>query len=168
MLKPELVRESPRRTGGDRSLAGGLQHRASAQLAKISDTGRVRGKCGRATGVSPHAGRLYRPSVGRFGCAGTEVLPENWSKRSERKSGKMGGLKGGMSDEKDPLYGRADWLRIAASGDGNTGGRGDPEDGHLDADVLSMEEAVWPNGCGRNSAIEAARRGEPEAQAARG
>src|SRR5277367_3846640 len=71
MLKPELVRESPRRTGGDRSLAGGLQHRASAQLAKISDTGRVRGKCGRATGVSPHAGRLYRPSVGRFGCAGT-------------------------------------------------------------------------------------------------
>jgi putative transposase len=25
----------------------------------------------RATGVSPHAGRLHRPDVGRFGCAGT-------------------------------------------------------------------------------------------------
>jgi NAD(P)-dependent dehydrogenase (short-subunit alcohol dehydrogenase family) len=32
-----------------------------------------------------------------------EVLPENWSKRRERKSGKMGRLKGGLSDEKDPL-----------------------------------------------------------------
>ena len=69
MLEPELVRGSPTRTGGDRSLAGGLQHRAPAQLAKVSDAGRVRRQCGHATGVSPHAGRLYRPSVGRFGCA---------------------------------------------------------------------------------------------------
>jgi len=80
----------------------------------------------------------------------------------------MGGLKGGLSDEKDSIQRGTDRLRIAASGDGDTGGRSNPEDGHLDADVLSMEEAVWPNGCGRNSAIEAAGRGEPEAQAARG
>jgi hypothetical protein len=26
---------------------------------------------GHATGVSPHAGRFHRPSVGKFGCAGT-------------------------------------------------------------------------------------------------
>src|SRR5271156_3253217 len=92
-----------------------------------------------------------------------EVLPKNWSRRRERKSGKMGGLKGGLSDEKDSIQRGTDRLRIAASGDGDTGGRSNPEDGHLDADVLSMEEAVWPNGCGRNSAIEAAGRGEPEA-----
>ena len=46
-------------TCSDRGLAGGLQHGTPTQLTKISDTGRVRGKCGRATGVSPHAGR-YR------------------------------------------------------------------------------------------------------------
>jgi len=52
-------------------MADGLQHRAPSQLAEVSDAGRVRRKCGHATGVSPHAGRLYRPSVGKFGCAGT-------------------------------------------------------------------------------------------------
>ena len=73
MLEPELIRGSPTRTGGDRSLAGGLQHRAPAQFAKVSDAGRVRRKRGHATGVSPHAGRLDRPDVGKFGCAGTPV-----------------------------------------------------------------------------------------------
>src|SRR6266849_4481604 len=81
MLEPELVRGSPTRTGGDRGLAGGLQHRAPAQLAKVSDAGRVRRKCGHATGVSPHAGRFHRPDVGRFGCAGTpEKLSFGWTK----------------------------------------------------------------------------------------
>ncbi len=28
-------------------------------------------QCGHRTGVSSHADRLYRPSVGKFGCAGT-------------------------------------------------------------------------------------------------
>jgi len=69
-FEPELVRGSPTRTGGDRSLAGGLQHRAPAQLAEVSDAGRVRRACRRATGVSPHAGRFHRPDVGRSGCAG--------------------------------------------------------------------------------------------------
>jgi hypothetical protein len=50
--------DSPTRTGGDRSLAGGLQHRALAQLAKVSDAGRIRRKRG-------------SPSMGKFGCAGT-------------------------------------------------------------------------------------------------
>ena len=70
MLEPELVRGSPTRTRSDRSLAGGLQYRAPAQLAEVSDAGRVRRACRRATGVSPHAGRLYRPGMGRIGCAG--------------------------------------------------------------------------------------------------
>ena len=73
MLKPKLVRGSPTRTEGDRGLAGGLQHGAPTQQSGLSDAGRVRGNCGRATGVSPHAGRLYRPSMGRNGCAG---IPE--------------------------------------------------------------------------------------------
>src|SRR5271170_5793185 len=60
---------------------------------------------------------------------GIEVLPKNWSRRRERKSGKMGGLKGGLSDEKDSIQRGTDRLRIAASGDGDTGGRGNPEDG---------------------------------------
>jgi putative transposase len=51
-----------------------------------------------------------------------EVLRENWSKPSERKSGKIGSLKGGLSDEKDALHGRADCLRVAASRDRDTGG----------------------------------------------
>jgi hypothetical protein len=29
------------------------------------------GKCGHWTGGAPHADRLYRPGVGRVGCAGT-------------------------------------------------------------------------------------------------
>src|SRR5260370_22238629 len=71
MFEPELVRGSPTRTRSDRSLAGGLQYRAPAQLAEVSDAGRVRSEFRRATGVSPHAGLFYRPDVGRFGCAGT-------------------------------------------------------------------------------------------------
>jgi hypothetical protein len=51
-------------------MAGGLQHRAPVQLAKVSDVVRVRRNCSRATGVSPRR-RLDRSSVGRFGCAGT-------------------------------------------------------------------------------------------------
>src|SRR6266478_9728735 len=70
MFEPELVRGSPTRTRGDRGLAGGLQHRAPAQLAEVSDAGRVRRERRRATGVSPHAGRFHRPDVGRFGRAG--------------------------------------------------------------------------------------------------
>jgi transposase InsO family protein len=35
--EPELVRKSVARTGGDRSLAGRLQYRASAQLAGVSN-----------------------------------------------------------------------------------------------------------------------------------
>src|ERR1700730_13517664 len=97
-----------------------------------------------------------------------EVLPENRSKPRERKSGKMGGMKGDLSDEKDPLYGRADCVRVAASGDGNTRGRGNPKSGSLHANLLPVEEAIWSDGCGRDSAIEAARRGEPEAQAVGG
>src|SRR5579863_2919047 len=42
MLKSELVRGSPARTEGNRRVAGGLQHGASAQLARVSDAGRVR------------------------------------------------------------------------------------------------------------------------------
>src|SRR5580704_7817349 len=41
MLEPELVRGSPARTGGDRVLAGGLQHGAPAQLAGVPDARRI-------------------------------------------------------------------------------------------------------------------------------
>src|ERR1700724_3792470 len=41
MLEPELVRGSPTRTGGDRVLAGGLQHSAPAQLVGIPDARRI-------------------------------------------------------------------------------------------------------------------------------
>src|SRR5580658_8027856 len=41
MLEPELVRGSPTRTGGDRVLAGGLQHSASAQLVGVPDARRI-------------------------------------------------------------------------------------------------------------------------------
>jgi len=52
-FEPELVRGSPTRTGGNRGMAGGLQHGTPAQLAKVSDAGRVRRNRGPATGVSP-------------------------------------------------------------------------------------------------------------------
>src|ERR1700723_805686 len=97
-----------------------------------------------------------------------EGLPENWSKGRGRKSGQMGGLKRGWSDEKDPLYGGADGLRVAASRYRDTSGRSNPEDGHLHADVLSLEETVWADGRGGDPAIAAAGRGEPEAQATGG
>src|SRR6202453_452096 len=151
----------------DREMASGIQHNAAALVARLQATGTSGVRA--ALGGSPVAYGSLRAAkciLTRRDC--DEVLPENWSRRRERKSGKMGGLKGGLSDEKDSIQRGTDRLRIAASGDGDTGGRSNPEDGHLDADVLSMEEAVWPNGCGRNSAIEAAGRGEPEAQAARG
>src|SRR5579862_3521655 len=41
MLEPELVRGSPTRTGGDRVLAGGLQHGAPAQLVGVPDARRI-------------------------------------------------------------------------------------------------------------------------------
>src|SRR6266581_1579418 len=41
MLEPELVRGSPTRTGGDRVLAGGLQHSAPAQLVGVPDARRI-------------------------------------------------------------------------------------------------------------------------------
>jgi hypothetical protein len=53
MLELNVVRGSPTRTEGDRGLAGGLQHRTLAQLAKVSDAGRVRRTCVRATAVAP-------------------------------------------------------------------------------------------------------------------
>src|SRR5258708_39456230 len=81
MFEPELVRGSPTRTGGDRSLAGGLQHRAPAQLSEISDAGRVRRECRRATGVSPP--RRSFPSS-RHGpdrmCRNPGVLTYDWTK----------------------------------------------------------------------------------------
>ena len=67
---------------------------------------------------------------------GVDVLPENWSRGRERKSGKIGNKKGELSDEKDPLYRRADRLGLAAGGDGHAGWGGHPEDGHLHADFL--------------------------------
>src|SRR5882724_9599416 len=73
MLEPELVRGSPTRTGGDRGLAGGLQHRAPAQLAKVSDAGRVRRECRRATGVSPQRGQVRM-------CRSPGVLTYDWTK----------------------------------------------------------------------------------------
>src|SRR5437879_3694476 len=41
MLEPELVRGSPTRTGGDRVLAGGLQHSAPAQLVGVPNARRI-------------------------------------------------------------------------------------------------------------------------------
>src|SRR5579864_2056733 len=41
MLEPELVRGSPTRTGGDRVLAGRLQHCATAQLVGVPDARRI-------------------------------------------------------------------------------------------------------------------------------
>src|SRR6266704_2541307 len=41
MLEPELVRGSPTRTGGDRVLAGGLQHSSPAQLVGVPDARRI-------------------------------------------------------------------------------------------------------------------------------
>src|ERR1022692_1118294 len=41
MLEPELVRGSPTGTGGDRVLAGGLQHGAPAQLVGVRDARRI-------------------------------------------------------------------------------------------------------------------------------
>ncbi|MFZ0739751.1 MAG: integrase core domain-containing protein [Candidatus Acidiferrales bacterium] len=75
-----------------------------------------------------------------------EVLPENWSKRGERASGNLGRWKGGLSDEKDAPYGGADHLHVAASGDGDTDRRGNPEHGHLHAGSLSLGEAAWSDG----------------------
>ena len=47
----------------------------------LSDAGRVRGKCGRATGVSPHAGRLYRTQRGQVRmCRNPGVLTYDWTK----------------------------------------------------------------------------------------
>jgi hypothetical protein len=37
---------------------------------------------------------------------------------------------------------------LAAGGPGDTGGGGDPEDGHIHPDLLMAEEAVWPDGHG--------------------
>jgi hypothetical protein len=55
--------------------------------------------------------------------------PEKWPKRRARKSGKLGGLRGGLSDEKDALYRGVDRLSVATSGDGDAGRRSHPEDG---------------------------------------
>ena len=52
-------------------MAGGLQHGAPTQQSGLSDAGRVRRERRRATGVSPHAGRVYCLGMGKFGCAGT-------------------------------------------------------------------------------------------------
>jgi hypothetical protein len=70
MPEPKLVCESERCAANDRGLAGGLQHGAAAQQSEISDAGRVRGRSRRATGVSPHAGRIHHPGVGSIELAG--------------------------------------------------------------------------------------------------
>src|SRR5216684_2011699 len=80
MFEPELVRGSPTRTGGDRSLAGGLQHRAPAQFAEVSDAGRVRRECRRATGVSPRRS-IPSPRRGKVRmCRSPGVLTYDWTK----------------------------------------------------------------------------------------
>lgn len=67
---------------------------------------------------------------------------ENWSKPRERKSDRIGSLKGRLSDEKKaPTEGQIAFaLRKAETG--TPAGGGDPEDGRLYPDVLSVEEAV--------------------------
>src|ERR1700683_5368779 len=127
----------------DREMARGIQHNAAALVARLQATGTSGVRA--ALGGSPVAYGSLRAAkciLTRRDC--DEVLPENWSMRRERKSGNMGGL----SDEEDSIQRGTDRLRAAASGDGDAGGRSDPEDGHFHTDVLSLEEAVWSDGRG--------------------
>src|SRR5580692_9811025 len=67
MLEPELAHASGRCATNHRSVASGLQHRAPTQFVGIPDTGRIRSRSCRATGVSPHAGRHSATGLARTG-----------------------------------------------------------------------------------------------------
>ncbi|GLK56559.1 hypothetical protein GCM10008170_25780 [Methylopila capsulata] len=54
----------------------------------------------------------------------------------------------GAGDEEVQVYGRADLVRVEASRDGHACGRGDPEDGGLGADVLTLESKYGSLGVG--------------------
>jgi hypothetical protein len=49
----------------------------------------------------------------------------------------------GAQDEEVAVYGGADRVRAEAGGDGDAGGGGDPPDGCVGADVLSLEVGLW-------------------------
>jgi len=57
----------------------------------------------------------------------------------------MGGLKRDLMDEEDSAYGRADRVRVAASGEGNTQERDTAKYGNLHANLVREEEAIWPD-----------------------
>jgi len=76
------------------------------------------------------------------GCAVTREQPLKCQAHPVYREQTASVLKTLTPREEKPLYRRADRVRVAASGDGNTDGGGDPEDGHLHADILSLEETV--------------------------
>ena len=84
MLESELVRGSPTRTEGDRGLAGGLQHGTPTQLAEVSDAGRVRCACRRATGVSPTLVVFITPAREGSTRKNPEMLTYDWTKNGGR------------------------------------------------------------------------------------
>jgi hypothetical protein len=55
----------------------------------------------------------------------------------------MGGLKGKLSDEEDWIQRGTDPFALRRAEMGTPVGGGDPEDGHLQADDVSLEETVW-------------------------
>jgi hypothetical protein len=98
-LEPELVRGSAARTGGDRGLAGGLQHGATTQFVGIPNAGRICGGQGlwKRRGLRPLGKRFAFPTFPQprrrtyldF-CSGTENLgsfvmtgPKTGSRSSE-------------------------------------------------------------------------------------
>jgi hypothetical protein len=76
----------------------------------------------------------------------SDMLLEKSAKRIERTSGKTEDLTGRSSNEEAPMQRGAGRDSAAASETGNAPRKGEPEDGHLDPDVLAPKEAVRPAG----------------------
>ena len=80
----------------------------------------------------------------------------------------MRGWEGHNCHEEIEVHRVADRVRFEAGGDGYSGGRGVPEDGHQRSHVLQLEEEVRRAGAGRAETIETVGRREQPAEADRG
>jgi hypothetical protein len=69
----------------------------------------------------------------------------NKLKRRERESGEMGGLKRDLTDEEESVCGRADRVRVAASGDGTPGREVLRNMGVSTQTFNGEEEVIWPD-----------------------
>jgi hypothetical protein len=92
------------------------------------------------------SGLIVRPRVDHQEKEGaSDMLLEKSAKRIERTSGKTEDLTGRSSNEEAPMQRGAGRDSAAASETGNAPRKGEPEDGHLDPDVLAPKEAIRPN-----------------------